>query len=240
VRRDHRPYWLLRANEAVSRIYADHYIVPQLDSVGPGCKFINPRYFYVNGPRISIGQNLHAMATRERPISLTVYPSPAGAGRISVGAYCIMLPGTRLAAATSIEVGDNCMFAANCSLSDADWHDMYDRTSAPGKTASIRLENNVWIGDSALVCKGVRVGENSIVGAGSVVTKDVPANSVVAGNPARVVKELDISQGFRTREALFAGGEAYAEFIEKYDRFMLAGNSLGRYLRAWLWPGRGD
>jgi hypothetical protein len=39
---------------------------------------------------------------------------------------------------------------------------------------------------------------------------------------------------------LFAGGEAYAEYIEKFDRFMLAGNSLGKYLRAWLWPGRGD
>jgi acetyltransferase-like isoleucine patch superfamily enzyme len=53
------------------------------------------------------------------------------------------------------------------------------------------LERGAWIGDSAIVCKGVRVGENSIVGAGAVVTKDVPPNVIVAGNPARVVKKLD-------------------------------------------------
>ncbi len=53
------------------------------------------------------------------------------------------------------------------------------------------LERGAWIGDSAIVCKGVRVGENSIVGAGAVVTKNVPPNTVVAGNPARVVKKLD-------------------------------------------------
>ena len=52
----------------------------------------------------------------------------------------------------------------------------------------------MWIGVYAIVCKGVRIGENSIVGAGSVVRKDVPPNVVVMGNPARVVKELDPSR----------------------------------------------
>jgi acetyltransferase-like isoleucine patch superfamily enzyme len=53
------------------------------------------------------------------------------------------------------------------------------------------LERGVWIGDSAIVCKGVRIGENSVVGAGSVVRKDVPPNVVVIGNPAEIVKHLD-------------------------------------------------
>ena len=61
----------------------------------------------------------------------------------------------------------------------------------PGGSAPIVLERGAWIGDSAIVCKGVRIGENSIVGAGAVVTKDVPPNVIVAGNPARVVKKLD-------------------------------------------------
>ncbi len=50
------------------------------------------------------------------------------------------------------------------------------------------IGNHVWIGENALILKGVKIGDNSIVGAGSVVTKDVPNNSIVAGNPARIIK----------------------------------------------------
>jgi acetyltransferase-like isoleucine patch superfamily enzyme len=228
----------MRATEAVSQLYAARYVVPQLDAAGPGCKFINPRYFLVNGPRIRIGSHLHTMATRERPISITTYPDPAQTSRITLGSYCIILPGVRLTAATSITAGNNCMFATNCYLTDADWHDHYDRTSAPGKTASIVLGDNVWIGDSALVCKGVTIGDNSIVGAGAVVTRDVPANTVVAGNPARPVKQLDPEQAIKRRQDLFETSEDYAAFLERYDRFMLSGNSVVTWLRSRVWPSR--
>lgn len=228
----------MRASEAVSQLYAKRYVIPQLDAAGPGWKFINPQYLHVNGPRIRIGSHIHTMATRERPISLTTYPDPAQTSRITLGSYCIILPGVRLTAATSIQAGNNCMFATNCYLSDADWHDHYDRTSAPGKTAGIVLGDNVWIGDSALVCKGVHLGDNSIVGAGAVVTRDVPANTVVAGNPARPVKTLDASQAFKRRQDLFENSESYEAFLERYDRFMLQENTIGRWLRSRLWPSR--
>jgi maltose O-acetyltransferase len=55
----------------------------------------------------------------------------------------------------------------------------------------ITVEDNVWIGGSAILMPGVRVGRNSVVGAGAVVTRDVPANVVVAGNPARVIREIE-------------------------------------------------
>jgi acetyltransferase-like isoleucine patch superfamily enzyme len=64
------------------------------------------------------------------------------------------------------------------------------------------LERGVWVGDSAIICKGVRIGENSIIGAGSVVRKDVPPNCVVIGNPARVVKKLDPARVCNNGEAL--------------------------------------
>lgn len=229
---------MARATEAISQLYAARYVVPQLDAIGQGWKLINPQFVYVNGPRICIGEHLHTMATRERPISLTTYPDKEQTSRITLGSYCIILPGVRLMAATSIVAGNNCMFASNCCLSDADWHDVYDRTSAPGKTASIVLGDNVWIGDSALVCKGVTLGDNSIVGTGAVVTRDVPANTIVAGNPARPVKELDPTQAIKRRQDLFEQSEDYAAFLERYDRFMLAGNSLSTWLRSRLWPSR--
>ncbi len=238
MRRDHRPLWLKAASEAYSRFWAERYVHPQLDTIGEGCKLINPRYFQVNGRGVSIGKRLHAMATRERPIQLTVYPNNQRPSHLTLGNYCILLPGVRIAAATAITVGDNCMFATNSYLTDADWHDQYDRTSAPGKTGAITLGNNVWIGDSAIVCKGVSIGENSIVGAGAVVTHDVPANTVVAGNPAREVKQLDPSRGFKRREDLFTGSESYDAFIARYDEFMLAENSLRDWLRSIVLPSR--
>lgn len=229
---------MLRASAALSQLYARRYVLPQLDAVGDGCKFINPRYFHVNGPRIRLGHHLHTMATRDRPISLTVYPDAEQTSHITLGSYCILLPGARLAAATSIVAGNNCMFAGNCYLTDADWHDLYDRTSAPGQTASITLGDNVWIGDSALVCKGVSLGDNAVVGAGSVVTRDVPANTVVAGNPARPIKQLDSGQAFTRRQDLFERSESYEAFLERYDRFMLQDNSFPRWLRSLVLPNR--
>jgi serine acetyltransferase len=96
----------------------------------------------------------------------------------------------------------------------------------------------VWIGDSAIVCKGVTIGENSIVGAGAVVTRDVPPNTVVAGNPARPVKQLDTSQPFKRREALFQDAESYDAYLRRYDAFMLQENSLGSWLRSLILPSR--
>jgi maltose O-acetyltransferase len=55
---------------------------------------------------------------------------------------------------------------------------------------SCRIGNNVWIGGGAIINPGITIGDNSVIGSGSVVTRDVPPNVVVAGNPARVLKQL--------------------------------------------------
>src|SRR5205809_838616 len=66
-----------------------------------------------------------------------------------------------------------------------------DRPARPKlKTAPVKIANNVWIGMNAVILKGVTIGENSVVAAGSVVTKSIPPNTVVAGNPAIVVKQF--------------------------------------------------
>lgn len=58
-------------------------------------------------------------------------------------------------------------------------------------TAPVRIEDNVWIGGNVTICPGVTIGENSVIGAGSVVIHDVPANCIAAGNPARVIRQID-------------------------------------------------
>lgn len=58
-------------------------------------------------------------------------------------------------------------------------------------TAPVRIEDNVWVGGNVTICAGVTIGENSVIGAGSVVIHDIPANCVAAGNPCRVIREIN-------------------------------------------------
>ena len=88
--------------------------------------------------------------------------------------------------AKQIIIGKNAHIAREAVIRDYDGHYIEDvayRTSKP-----VIIGDNVWIGYRAMILKGVTIGDNSVVAANSVVTKDVPANSIVAGNPAKVIK----------------------------------------------------
>lgn len=90
-----------------------------------------------------------------------------------------------------IVIGSNVIIAPNVRFHAAD-HDLSgDVFSHTGKP--IRVADNVWIGAAAIILPGVSIGEGAVVGAGSVVTRDVPANAIVAGNPARVIRDRDES-----------------------------------------------
>jgi acetyltransferase-like isoleucine patch superfamily enzyme len=145
----------------------------------------------VYGPNIHIGENVVFVAAEGSRSRLTTIKLGRHEGQIEIGNNVLVMNGVRLSSASRIIIGDDCMLANFCYLTDADWHDLHDRTEPVGKTAPIVLKRGVWIGDSAIICKGVTVGENSVIGAGSVVRRDVPANVVVSGNPARVVRKLD-------------------------------------------------
>jgi acyl-[acyl carrier protein]--UDP-N-acetylglucosamine O-acyltransferase len=112
---------------------------------------------------------------------------------IRVGANA-RLNGAELQADTLIEVGPGCIIG-QAHLIDTDMHSL-DRNRRTDRSATVRsepivLERDVWVARGAAILPGVRVGEGSVVGYGSVVTSDVPAGVVVAGNPARVVKSLE-------------------------------------------------
>ena len=78
------------------------------------------------------------------------------------------------------------------------------------------------------------------MGAGAVVVDDIPANSVAAGNPARVVKTLDPKQPIITRKDWYADPATLFSDIERLDRQMLRDNTVGRWIRHLLFPSRGD
>ena len=231
----------MRATRALQRFYARHFLRPQVDAMGEGCDFEKPWYVRVDGPGIRLGRFVQVVGSWGRPVELCTFSTEAGTGEMIIGDHCLLSPGVRISAATRIELGADCMLASGSYLTDADWHDVHDRTRAPGRSAPIVFERNVWLGDGAIVCKGVRVGENTVIGAGAVVVSDLPANSIAAGNPARVVRPLGAQERLVTRASLF---EHSAHEAERKNAFLgfytLCGNTFGGWLRARLFPGATD
>ena len=238
--RDHRPYWMLRVCEWVERWYLRRRVAPQLEALGAGAWVMRPWHLRVRGRHVAIGRNCHVIADSHRKVCFSTWAHGGHQGRIRLGDNVLVCPGCRFDSASEITVGDNCMLAAGCYVTDADWHDLYDRTRMIGVTKPVRLGANVWLGDGVIVCKGVTIGENSVVGAGSVVAGDLPANVVAAGNPARVVKRLDPDKPLVTRAALFADEVRLRAELDGLNRHILRGNSLLGWLRSKVAPRAGD
>jgi len=191
------------------------------------------------GAPIEIGDFATVIAAPDNKIRLSVWPAAEGLGRIKIGHYSLICPGVRIGSAHAVNIGDNCMFASNVYISDSDWHDIYNRVSM-GTTAPVTIEENVWIGDSAIICKGVTIGENSIIGAGAVVSRDIPANTIAAGNPAQVVKELDPSEQMTKRDQVFSDPARLAREFDILDRAMLKENTFRHWIRYLISPRRDD
>jgi len=160
-------------------------------------------------------------------------------GRIHIGSFCIICAGVRISSASEILIGDNCMIASGSYITDSDWHDIYDRVST-GKSKPVRIENNVWIGDSAIVCKGVSIGDNSIIGAGAVVTRSIKANVIAAGNPAQIIRGLDADKPVTTRGNWFATHPNLKHELDQWDRAVMKDNTMLKWFRYLVCPKRGD
>jgi len=239
MRKDHRPYIVKKAYLKFQKFYTNHFLRPQLDALGRGFAFMRPWHVELFGGPISIGNFATIIATSDKKVRLSVWPEKPGQGGIEIGDYNLICPGVRISSARGIVIDDNCMLANGVYITDADWHGIYDRVSF-GRAAPVRLKKNVWIGDSAIVCKGVTIGENSIVGAGTVVVDSIPDNCIAAGNPARVVKHLDPGESFTTRAHWYRDpGNLARQFIE-WEQAVLQGNTFFGWLRHMLFPTEGD
>lgn len=92
-----------------------------------------------------------------------------------------------------VRIGKNCMIAPRVSIYTATHPvDAMERISGAEFGSPVTIGDNVWIGGNAVINPGVTIGDNAVIASGAVVTKDVPANTVVAGVPAKVIKELNV------------------------------------------------
>jgi acetyltransferase-like isoleucine patch superfamily enzyme len=122
----------------------------------------------------------------------------SGEARIRIGEGCFLNKNTMLAALELIEIGDHVMFANNCFVGDSD-HRFNDPTKPVTwqgfePQGPVRIGSNCWFGVGCVVTGGVEIGERSVIGSNSVVTKDIPAGVIAAGAPAKVIREIEFVQ----------------------------------------------
>jgi acetyltransferase-like isoleucine patch superfamily enzyme len=129
---------------------------------------------------------------RQRPTSVIAKKNAV----IQIGNN-VGMSATTLVAQKMISIGDNVRIGGNTVIYDSDFHslDLKERTSVPEIKTNIRcrqvtIENNVFIGAHVTILKGAHIGENSIIGACSVISGHVPPNEIWAGNPAKFIKKL--------------------------------------------------
>jgi acetyltransferase-like isoleucine patch superfamily enzyme len=119
--------------------------------------------------------------------------------RLRIGSGCFLNRGTMIAVSELVEIGDHTMFANGCFIGDSDHR--YDDPDVPitwqgfEPRGPVRIGSNCWFGVSCVVTGGVEIGDRAVIGANSVVTRDIPAGTIAAGAPAKVIREIE----FRSR-----------------------------------------
>lgn len=160
-------------------------IYGKISIIGSGKISIGDNFCMTNGEHINpISANLQGSIFTDNPNA-----------KIRIGNN-VGMSSTRMWIHDSLFIGNNVKIGGNVLLIDTDCHPIdYDvrRMSNDGtKSAPIVIEDDVWIGAHSIVLKGVTIGARSIIGAGSVVTKDIPADCIAAGNPCKVIKNVEL------------------------------------------------
>ena len=111
--------------------------------------------------------------------------------RIAIGNNVFIGTGAEFNISHQIKIGDRCLIASGCKFVDHDHGFEQAGPIAPqiGKLGAIEIQNDVWLGANVLVLRGVKIGAGSVIGAGAVVTKNVPPNQIWAGVPAKMISE---------------------------------------------------
>jgi acetyltransferase-like isoleucine patch superfamily enzyme len=133
-----------------------------------------------------IGERVRLVST-VATIDLSVGPGAT----LEIGDQVYINYGCSIGATELVRIGPRCNIGTYCIMMDNDYHSLEpERRNEMPPSAPIILEENVWLGARVIVLRGVRIGANSVVGAGSVVSKDIPPRSVAVGVPAKVTRSL--------------------------------------------------
>ena len=148
------------------------------------------------GGTITRGDSVHFISSWRRATAATVFAPVRlrvfGEGSIVIGQGCEITGSAITARSTQVTLGKNVLVAPNCVITDSDFHAPWPadkRSSDPGyeRDCAVTIDDMVWLGMQTIVLKGVHIGKGAIIGAGSVVTRDIPEYAIACGVPARVL-----------------------------------------------------
>jgi len=144
--------------------------------------------------KISFGKNVQ-IGVLSSPFFYSHYSyieAREASSEISIGDNVAINNAFSIECNTKVVIEDDVLIGSFCSIMDNDGHDLEidKRNSGMPKTASIHIQQNVFLGSNVTILKGVTIGKNSIIGNGSVVTKSIPDNVIAAGNPAKIIRKL--------------------------------------------------
>ena len=146
-----------------------------------------------NKGKIELGHSVFLNSYPDGELYRTGLMAHLNSSVIRIGDNC-SLNGTIIHSRNAVVIGNNCMFGPGVIILDNDSHnpsiDPERRRQGKVGESPVVIGNNVWVGMRSIIMKGVHIGDNSIIAAGSIVTKSVPSNSLFGGNPADFIKEL--------------------------------------------------
>lgn len=165
--------------------------------VGDGTRIDFGTQIFSCGNKISLGEKVYLRSNPKfyqagMPFPTTLLTDVKGA-TIKIGNNS-RINGVYIHAQKEIVIGVNCVIASGVNIIDTNGHNLisHDRTIGRDTASEIIIGDNVWIGLNAVILKGTKIGTNSVVSAGSVVKGTFPENSLIMGNPAQLIKILDI------------------------------------------------
>ena len=181
---------------------------PQNLAISLPRRIINPEKIFL-GDNVSLGPGSLLYAATHYPTDVMRHPDRSQSvqtfdSKIIIGNNVTATADLQIAAASEIIIEDDVMFASNIHINDS-FHG-YETADEPykyqkiSKIAPIIIKRGCWIGQNVVIVSGVTIGEHTIVGANSVVTKSIPARCIAAGSPTRVLKKWDESTHQWTRD----------------------------------------
>lgn len=157
----------------------------QADKVGPRVRLWGHARV-VNRGRMVVGARTRFDGTQA---SLELVSGPGGV--LEIGDRTYINFGTSVVATERITIGEDCLIGPYCSVMDNSYHHLDpERRFETPPSAPVTIGNNVWLGIRTIVLPGVSIGDDSVIGAGSVVSQDIPARSLAGGVPARIIRPL--------------------------------------------------
>ncbi|MDT8420836.1 MAG: acyltransferase [Desulfuromonadales bacterium] len=173
------------------------YIYKNKLKLGSNCKIESGTKVQIILGHVRLGDNVVLRSSPYRyhagmPFRCTVLADEKEA-EINIGDNC-RINGAYIHAKSSIKIGNNCVIASGVNILDSNGHEVFsgNRTVGQDRPEGIIIGDNVWIGINAVVLKGTKIGRNSILSANSVAKGIFPDNSLISGNPAKLIKKLEI------------------------------------------------